>query len=57
MWFIGVEESKRRGYPLLKKILDPPLLISYVQMSVTVNNRPNFRTRLTRIIMLHLLKI
>ena len=25
MWFIGVEVSKRRVHPLLKKILDPPL--------------------------------
>ena len=26
MWFIGVEVDKRRLHPLLKKILDPPLL-------------------------------
>ena len=26
MWFIGVEVDKRRLNPLLKKILDPPLL-------------------------------
>ena len=25
MWFIGVDLNKRRVYPLLKKILDPPL--------------------------------
>ena len=26
MWFIGVEIEKRRVHPLLKKILDSPLL-------------------------------
>ena len=25
VWFIGIEASKRRVHPLLKKILDPPL--------------------------------
>ena len=26
MWFIGVEAEQRGEHPLLKKILDPPLL-------------------------------
>ena len=26
IWFIGVEVDKRRVHPLLKKILDPPLV-------------------------------
>ena len=26
MWFISVEVDKRRVHPLLKKILDPPLV-------------------------------
>ena len=28
MWFIGVEVEKETSAPFLKKILDPPLLIS-----------------------------
>ena len=28
MWFIGVEVDKRRVHPLLKKILDPPLMFA-----------------------------
>ena len=31
MWFIGVEVDKRRVHPLLKKILDPPLLVETLE--------------------------
>ena len=34
MWFIGVEVDKRRVHPLLRKILDPPLMVIHYKFSL-----------------------
>ena len=33
MWFIGVEVEQETSAPLLKNILDPPLLINLINLS------------------------